>query len=43
MDHDLGDLEQDLTLAAKWLGISVALVLLLAWGAAAFAALGVNF
>lgn len=38
MDDDLGDLEQYLTLAAKWLGVSVALVLLLAWGSAAFAA-----
>jgi hypothetical protein len=38
MDHDLGDLEQDLSLAVKWLGISIALLLLLAWGSAAFAA-----
>jgi hypothetical protein len=37
MDDDLGDLEQDFTLAAKWLGIAIAL-LLLAWGSAAFAA-----
>ncbi len=38
MDHDLGDLEKDLTVAVKWLGISIALVLLLAWGSVAFAA-----
>jgi hypothetical protein len=38
MDDDLGDLEQDFTFAAKWLGIAIALLLLLAWVSAAFAA-----
>jgi hypothetical protein len=38
MDDDLGDLQQDFAVAAKWLGISMALVLLLAWGSVAFAA-----
>jgi hypothetical protein len=38
MDDDLGDLEQDFAAAAKWLGIAIALLLLLAWGSAVFAA-----
>jgi hypothetical protein len=38
MDDDLGDLEQDFAIAAKWLGISLVLLLLLASGSAAFAA-----
>ena len=38
MDDDLGDLQQDFAVAAKWLGISFARVLLLAWGSVAFAA-----
>ena len=38
MDDDLGDLEHDFTHAAKWLGIAIAFLLLLAWGSAAFAA-----
>jgi len=38
MDDDLGDLQQDFVIAAQWLGISIALVLLLAWGSVASAA-----
>ena len=38
MDDDLGDLRQDFEVAAKWLGISIVLVLLLAVGSVAFAA-----
>ena len=38
MDDDLGDLEQDFAVAAKWLGIAILLLLALAWGSAAFGA-----
>jgi hypothetical protein len=38
MDHDLGDLEQDFVIAAKWLGVAILLLLALAWGAAAIGA-----
>lgn len=38
MDDDLGDLEQDFASAARWLGIAIVTLLILAWGSVAFAA-----
>lgn len=38
MDEDLGDLEQDFAAAAKWLAITIAILLVLAWTSAVLAA-----
>ena len=38
MEDDFGDLEQDLEASAKWVALLMTTILLIAWGAVAFAA-----
>ena len=38
MEDNVGDLEQDFASAAKWFGVAIVLLFLIAWGSAALAA-----